>query len=342
MACIVGSAVAFDSWFVAVVCCGLDFLDNSLVAVWCASGFIGKFKSTWCFILSGDTMQGLEAIEKMHREIMWTVVRIRAKSAWGSGTLIYSKSDAKGIFHTYVLTCYHVVESNIEVSTKWEPLVGMEVKKEVRTPVEVEMFYYENLSHAKGIAGSYRANIVAYDADQDIALLELDKTTETQPVCYLFPKDAIDEIHVFDEVYACGAAMGHEPIVTSGMINFMDEIIDNYTYWLSTAPTIFGNSGGAVFRYSPQRGRYEFIGMPARIAVTIVGFSSSPITHMGWFVPITRIYDFLEKNFYQFIFDERYTYEKCEELRKAAEEEAKKLFMAKYGAIDVREKMKAK
>lgn len=283
----------------------------------------------------------LAEIEKRHKEILWTTVRVKApsgkgSSVWGSGTLIYSESDKKGIYHTYVLTCHHVIEEGIKVEKKWDPSVGMDVKKETRTPAEVELFYYEHLSHAKGIAGSYRAFIRSYNADQDIALLELDRTTkiEEQHLAWLFPKDLIDkEIHVFDEIYACGAAMAHKPIGTKGTITYMDEIIEDYEYWMGNAPTIFGNSGGAIFRYSPQRNRYEFIGMPARITVNIRGFSADPITHMGYFVPINRIYNILEKDHYEFIYDATKTYEQCEEERKKAAKEARRLFMSKFGEV---------
>lgn len=273
-------------------------------------------------------------IEKLHKEVLWTTVRIRAKNAWGSGTLIYSQPDVSGQVHTYVLTCHHVIESNIKVTEKWDDQAGMDLKKETRTPVEVQFFYYEGLSHAKGLAGSYRADIRAYDSDQDIALLELQaKQKVFEPIANLFPMDSIEDIHVFDVIYACGAAMAHEPIATKGVINFMDQIIDDYEYWLGNAPTIFGNSGGAVFRKSEVRGHYEYIGIPARITVNLAGFSADAITHMGYFVPINRIYKFLEKNFYQFIYDESFMYEACEEERIKFKEEQRKLILAKFGSV---------
>ena len=284
----------------------------------------------------------IKQIEKLHREILWPTVRIRASDAWGSGTIIYSDPDKEGRCHTYIVSCYHVVSGNIKVEKKWDPSVGMEVKKEIRTPAEVELFYYEppKFSHAKGIAGSYRANVVAYDADQDIVLLELDRVKRLDEafLSWLFPKDKIEtEIHIFDEVYAVGAALAHEPIATKGTITFMDEIIDNYEYWMSTALIIFGNSGGAVFRYSTEREKYEFIGIPARMSVSIRGFSESPITHMGFFVPINRIYKMLDKNHYEFIYDRNKTYEQCKQERERAEVEARKLFMAKFGGLDEQE-----
>lgn len=285
-----------------------------------------------------ELQASLKEIEKRHKEILWTTVRVRAKDAWGSGTVIGCTQDAKGKYHTYVVTCHHVVASNIKVEKKWDQQYGMDIKKEIKTPAEVQMFYYEHLSHAKGLAGSYRANILGYDEDQDIALLELEKESPTEPVAYLFPHDKVDEeIHVFDDVWAVGAAMAHEPIATKGIISFMDEIIDDYGYYMSTAQIIFGNSGGAIFRYSNERKCYEFLGIPARVTVNLVGFSPDPITHMGFFVPIVRIYKFLAKNHYDFIYDKAKTYEECEEERKADKERHEKLLMAKYGGVEEKE-----
>jgi len=271
------------------------------------------------------------SLNQRHKEMLWTTVRVKSSKAWGSGTLVYSRQDKTGKWHNYVLTCHHVIADNIKVEKKWNPKVGMDVKKEVRTPVEVQFFYYENLSHARGLSGSFRAEIVSYDADQDIALLELEKNSLTEPIAYMYPYHEEDKIHVFDEIYCCGAAMAHKPITTKGIITFMDEIIDDYEYWMSSAASIFGNSGGAIFRYSKKRSHYEFLGMPARIVVNMAGFSQDAITHMGFFVPVTRIYSHLKDNHYGFIYDNKQTYEGCKKAREAAKKEAEKLFMARYG-----------
>jgi len=283
----------------------------------------------------------LEDIKKKHEEILWTTVRIKAEKAWGSGTVIYSGQDSKGEWHNYVLTCEHVVHDNIKVETKFDPRVGYDIKKETRIPCEVEFFYYDKYSICQGVSGSTKADIVAYDVDGDIALLELRRNAKIDYVAKLFPKDHYNEIHVFDPVYACGAALGHEPIATSGIINFMNELIDEgVEYWMSNAPIIFGNSGGAVFRYSPERQQYEFIGMPARVAVNIAGFMPDPITHLAWFVPINRIYKLIDDNFYQFIYDSNWTYEKCNEEREKWKKEREKLLLAKYGGTPEKEEKK--
>lgn len=273
-----------------------------------------------------------EEVEQMHKQILWPTVRIRAEDAWGSGTLIYSQPDKKGKYHSYVLTCHHVVEGNITITTKFDQKVGFDIKKETRTPVEVQFFHYENLSICLGSAGSCKADIVCYDSDADIALLELRRGTKMTPVAYLMPKDKVDRIHVFDKVWACGAAMAHEPIATEGMINFMNEPMEyGIEYWMSNAQIIFGNSGGSVFKYSSSRDRFEYIGIPARIVVNISGFSADAITHMGFFIPVTKVYKMIDKYLYNFIYDKKTTYEECEDKRKKDKEKQMKILMARYG-----------
>ena len=274
-------------------------------------------------------------VARLHKEMLWTTVRVRTLKSGGSGTVIWSGANANGKYHTYVLTCEHVVDDLIKIEKKWDEIAKVERKMEVLGKPSVQIFYYENYSRCKGSSGEHRANIVAYSKDDDIALLELERyETPIRYVAHLYPRDELDKIHVFDEVYCVGAAMGHEPIATKGIISYMDEIIDGKEYWMSTAQSIFGNSGGAVFRWSKERKRFEFLGMPARITVAMFGFSADAITHMGFFVPINRIYKFLENNCYQFIYDPNYTFEKCQEMRKKKEEERKKMILAMYGKVE--------
>jgi len=277
----------------------------------------------------------MDELVKKHHEMLWTTVRVRSDEAGGSGTVVWSGKDKSGKYHTYVLSCEHVIDDLVKIEKRWDEVAKVERKMEVLGKPRVQVFYYENYSRCKGSSGEHRAQIVAYSKEEDIALLELERyETPLEYIANLFPVENLDEIHVYDPVYCVGAAMGHEPITTEGIISYMDEIIEGKEYWMSTAQSIFGNSGGAVFRYSPARERYEFIGIPARITVAMYGFSADAITHMGFFVPITRIYKFLEENCYQFIYDPNYTYEQCEKLREEKKKERERLLLAMYGKVD--------
>jgi len=273
--------------------------------------------------------------EKLHYEMLYPTVRIRSDKATGSGTVVYSKKDEEGIYHTYVVTCEHVVDDLIKVEKGWDPILKMDRRKENLGRPSVELFYYEHLSRCKGSSGEHRSQIVAYDKDEDIAILEVErKETPVEYIAALYPQDEIKKIHVLDQLFCVGAAMGHEPIMTKGNLNFMDEIIEGKEYWMSSAPSIFGNSGGSVYRYSAEREQHEFLGIPARITVDIAGFSTDAITHMGYFVPITRIYKLLDRNNLSFIYDKSKTYEECMDEKKTREEQERRLLIARVGEVD--------
>ena len=258
-----------------------------------------------------------EIVQK-HEEMFYPTVRVRTGKAGGSGTVVYSRKY-KGEAYTYVITNHHVVSDNIQVEKKWDPVLKKKVDTETLDTVQVEYFRYNNYSHCIG-SFAIEADIIAYseyEGGQDWALLRIrDKENTADWVANMFPQSDIDNIHIFDKVFAVGASLGHPPIATEGHVSYMDDEIDHFNYWMSTAQTIFGNSGGAVYRWSPKRKRYEYIGIPSRITVQPMGFSADPITHMGYFIPINRIKALLDENCYQFIYDDSYTMKKCEKLRK--------------------------
>ena len=59
---------------------------------------------------------------------------------------------------------------------------------------------------------------------------------------------------------------------------------------------IFGNSGGAMYLANGT-----WIGVPSMVAVT-GWFVSIPITHMGLFISYSRVYDWLNKEGYGFVY----------------------------------------
>ena len=259
-----------------------------------------------------------EIIQK-HEQMFYPTVRVRTKKAGGSGTVVYSqKNDKDGEIYTYVITNQHVIADSVHLEKKWDPVLKRKVDKEILDTVNVEFFRFNNYSHTIG-SFAVEADIVAYsevEGGQDWALLRVrDKENEADYVANMFPLDDLDNIHIFDETYAVGASLGHPPVASNGMITYMDDEIEHYKYWMSSAPTIFGNSGGAVYRWSGNRKQYEYIGIPSRISIQPMGFSADAITHMGYFIPIDRVYKLLEDNDYQFIYDSNYSIEDCNKAR---------------------------
>ena len=260
-----------------------------------------------------------EIIQK-HEQMFYPTVRVRTKKAGGSGTVVYSQKNEKdGEIYTYVITNQHVIADSVHLEKKWDPVLKRKVDKEILDTVNVEFFRFNNYSHTIG-SFAVEADIVAYsevEGGQDWALLRVrDKENEADYVANMFPLDDLDNIHIFDETYAVGASLGHPPVASNGMITYMDDEIEHFKYWMSSAPTIFGNSGGAVYRWSGTRKIYEYIGIPSRISIQPMGFSADAITHMGYFIPIDRVYKLLEDNDFQFIYDSNYSIEDCKKARK--------------------------
>jgi len=265
-----------------------------------------------------------EIIQK-HEQMFYPTVRVRTKKAGGSGTVVYSEKH-DGEVYTYVITNHHVIADSVSIQKKWDPVLKRKVDKEKLDTVQVEFFRYNNYSHTIG-SFAVEADIVAYsevEGGQDWALLRVrDKENVTDYVANLFPLKDLDSVHIFDDCFAVGASLGHPPVASNGMITYMDDEIDSFKYWMSSAPTIFGNSGGAVYRWSSSRKKYEYIGIPSRISIQPMGFSADAITHMGYFIPIDRVYNLLEENDYQFIYDENVSINDCKKSRNKKQEPEK-------------------
>ena len=258
-----------------------------------------------------------EIIQK-HEQMFYPTVRVRTKKAGGSGTVVYSENYNDEVY-TYVITNQHVIDDSVHIEKKWDPVLKRKVDKEILDTVYVEFFRFNNFSHTIG-SFAVEADIVAYsdvEGGQDWALLRVrDKENKADYVANMFPLKDIENVHIFDDCFAVGASLGHPPVASNGMITYMDDEIDHFKYWMSSAPTIFGNSGGAVYRWSGNRKKYEYIGIPSRISIQPMGFSADAITHMGYFIPIDRVYNLLDDNDYQFIYDDSKSIEDCEKARK--------------------------
>ena len=152
---------------------------------------------------------------------------------------------------------------------------------------------------------SIDADIATYDPEEDLALLKLRDEDEAPAVATMYPKGEEPKLRIGTPVIAIGAALGENPIMTTGRLSQFAKEIDNREYWLQTAPTIFGNSGGAVYLEETS----EFIGVPARLAVAMLGYSKDAITHLSYIVPITRVYKFLDDQLFRFIYDSNFTEE---------------------------------
>jgi len=259
-------------------------------------------------------------IEQLHKQAIYPVVRVTSGSIGGSGTIIYSENRSKNDeFENFIATNYHVVEPAIKIEKVWSSMLRAHVQKEKRQTVKVEIFRYNNLSFIEG-RQSYDADIVATSKDDDIAILKLRSTRKHNYVAKLLPREKFNEVKTGTEVAAVGCSLLHPPLVTSGQITSLNDEIENKKYWMSNAQIVFGSSGGAVFLVSNNKLNYDFIGIPSRVAV--IGWGT-PITHMGYFIPIDRIYKWFQEQHLTFFYDKTKTPKECfherDELAKKAQ-----------------------
>lgn len=244
----------------------------------------------------------------LHERALYPTIRVRTGRATGSGTILFSApreepdEDGELGFSTYALTNHHVVSDAIRVEKNFDPLKGKTITRDYRDRVQVEVFRYKNRSTITGRVTA-EADIMAYHEKRDLALLKLVTNEKFENVAQLMPAADARTVHIFDKLYVVGCGLGQPPFPTSGMLTGKDVQIDYYPYWQTSAPSIFGNSGGAVFL-----GRtLQLMGVPSRISVSGNMFSRDAITHIGYFCPPQEITRFLSEQGFHFIYDSDHT-----------------------------------
>lgn len=252
---------------------------------------------------------------------LYASCRVRSKKAIGSATIISSTPYTNG-HETYAITNHHVVEDCIKISKEYDPVVGREVPKEFKAQVEVDFPRF----HGHKVLGfsTVLADIVTYDKHQDIALLRFRDNVQ-YPSARLIPEGWIDRIEYLQPILVIGNPMGERLVSTDGRICGTDIEIDNYEYWLGSAITYFGNSGGGVF--CEVDGEWFYIGVPSRIRVAVLGWQVDIVQHMGYFIPPNRLWNWLHETCYEYAADPvSYPKEDCDRRRQQKiEEEISKL-----------------
>lgn len=247
--------------------------------------------------------------ERLHEQVYYTTARVRTNEAGGSGVCIFSEQE-DGRAHTFVLTNHHVVESAISIEKKWDPTLKSEYPQEESDSVDVEFFSYNNYSKAVG-SSTYQADIVAWDdlERRDIALLKLREREDTMEyVADMLPYEERDQIFTGDDVYAVGAGLGHPVFQTPGEVTNAHYELGSQVYIGTNSPITFGNSGGGLYKEGTD-GNFYLIGLPAR--VSIQGWSDVA-NHIGFAVPIEKVYEFLEDNKMEALWSDEYTVEDSE------------------------------
>jgi len=244
-----------------------------------------------------------EAPVKKITEMLYPTIMVDLSDGQGSGTVVFSgkrkhESWKDEKVWTLVLTNNHVIASAVSIEEEFDPKKGKNIQKETRRPVHVRLWDYNDYSTAVGTTGRV-ARIVAWDKHRDLALLRLDdKERVIKNVATLWPED-VGGPYLFQKTWAVGSGMSNPPYPTEGLLSGISgKDAKGRALYLSSAPIIFGNSGGSLWAYSKSRKRYEMIGVPSMVGAFGYG---NIIPHIAWSRPITEIRAFLRENDYGFV-----------------------------------------
>lgn len=231
----------------------------------------------------GSAESAHESVEELSRNVhrdpqgMWhdllgPTVQLMGEETVGTGVLLASEPVAgTEEFVTYVLTAWHVIRDI------------QSTPQSTSTPVPVTIY------SSDGSLRSETAQLIRYDATLDVALLKLNSTRAVESGAKLAPREHLGDVRIFERIYAVGCPLGNDPIPTFGEIADTHHQVDGQHYWMISAPTYIGNSGGGIF----DADTHELLGIFTKI-YTHGTLRPTVVPHMGLATPLPAIYDWLE------------------------------------------------
>ncbi len=201
------------------------------------------------------------------------VVQLAGDATVGSGVLLESRQKpGSEEYETYLLTAWHVVRD----------IYGSVDR--INSPVQARIY------HEDGTTEIEPARMIAYDAPLDIAVLKMESTRLFPNGARLASRERLQQAKIFDAIYAVGCPLGNDPIPTAGEIAATQHKVDGCTYWMISAPTYIGNSGGGIF----DARSHELMGIFSKI-YTHGSARSTIVPHMGLATPLDLVYVWLDQ-----------------------------------------------
>ncbi|MEO0481590.1 MAG: trypsin-like peptidase domain-containing protein [Planctomycetota bacterium] len=210
--------------------------------------------------------------DQLSDTLLMPTVQLSGSETVGAGTIVYSKFDrATGKGETYVLTAFHVVR-NIFADSPETRRDGIDI-----------IIYRKD-----GTRSTVKAELVRHDRGLDTALMQLQTDEVFEHVASVASDRTIGSAGVWDEITAVGCPLGNDPIATHGTLGRTDNRVNGTDYWLITAPTYYGNSGGGIY-LSDSR---ELAGVFSKIYTHGRGMQVA-VPHLGLCTPMNLIRDWL-------------------------------------------------
>jgi Trypsin-like peptidase domain len=210
--------------------------------------------------------------DRMWRELVGPTVQLAGESTVGSGVLLQSELiEPPDIYRTYLITAWHVVRD----------IQDGEENRDKPVPMTI---YGQD-----GRVWHETARLLKYNAGIDAALLAVNTTRAIECGARLATPERIDNAKIFEQIYAVGCPLGNDPIPTFGEIADVRHVVDGESYWMISAPTYIGNSGGGIY----DAKNHELLGIFSKI-YTHGALRPTVVPHMGLATPLSAIYGWLE------------------------------------------------
>lgn len=200
-------------------------------------------------------------------------VQLAGDATVGSGVLLKSQliEDTTDEYQTLLLTSWHVVRD----------IRADAVQEDAPIPVM--------LRDAQGVKRHFTATLVAFDVPLDACLLEVDSVERFDVGAKLPTRDSLQSARVFDPIVAVGCPLGNDPIPTKGHLSDLHHSVSAERFWMISAPTYIGNSGGGIYSGSD----HALLGIFSKI-YTHGAIRPTVIPHMGLVTPLEEFYDWID------------------------------------------------
>ncbi|MHA2265756.1 MAG: S1 family peptidase [Candidatus Thorarchaeota archaeon] len=178
------------------------------------------------------------------------------RGATGTGVAFNMEKNEDGTYTVYILTAKHIVSTVVELQTG---------------TIKVQQMSAAPGDASDDPSAEWDAGIVTWHPKLDLAVIAI--LTAEEPV---ISDLAAEAPIVADEIYAIGMPLGKGALITDGFVGHLVTSPLNANvlgHWAVSAPIIFGNSGGGVFRKSDGK----LIGISVKIAT--MGFMGGPVPH---------------------------------------------------------------
>ncbi len=201
------------------------------------------------FYTAGQVNAPSAMVPDLVKRLGQAVVQVSTPEGLGSGFFI----NADG----YLITNFHVIEGETEISVEVYSLVDGQLERD----------------------NYKKVRIIAINKFHDLALLHIED--KNAPKFKYVSLGNADALSVGDSVFAIGSPMGLERTVTQGIISTKTRELEGELYLQTTAQINPGNSGGPLFNLAGQ----------------VVGVTNMKITFgegLGFAIPVELVKNFLD------------------------------------------------